>query len=56
MKRLSIFLAILLLFATGTVASAQGLIFKGGLNYTNVDLEGKGFRFEDGSGWHFGAG
>mgnify|MGYP001172386462 FL=1 len=56
MKRLSIFLAILLLFAAGTVTSAQGLIFKGGLNYTNVDLEGKGFRFEDGSGWHFGAG
>lgn len=56
MKRLSIFLAILLCFAAGTTVSAQGLIIKGGLNYTNVDLEGKNFKFDDGTGWHFGAG
>lgn len=36
--------------------NAQGLIFKGGINYTNVDLKGKGFDFRDGTGWHFGAG
>lgn len=41
MKRLSIFLAVLLCFAAGTTVSAQGLIIKGGFNYTNVDLEGR---------------
>jgi len=56
MKRLSIFLAILLFFAAVPKVSAQGLIFKGGLNYTNVDLEGKNFSIKNGSGWHFGAG
>lgn len=56
MKRLSIFLAVLLFCFAGTTVNAQGLIFKGGINYTNVDLKGKGFDFTDGTGWHFGAG
>ncbi len=56
MKRLSIFLAVLLFCLAGTTVNAQGLIFKGGLNYTNVDLKGKNFDFRDGTGWHFGAG
>jgi len=55
MKRLSIFLAVLLFIAAGNTVSAQSVIIKGGLNYSNVDLEGKNFDVKDGSGWHFGA-
>ena len=55
MKRLSIFLAVLLFIAAGNTVSAQSVIIKGGLNYSNVDLEGKNFDDKDGSGWHFGA-
>lgn len=55
MKKIAVLFATVALLCSATAASAEGLIFKGGVTYTQgtklKDVDIKGY-----TGWHFGAG